>query len=122
MAKKVRQVDDEQEKEPSFDFPVFDEHAYVAKEYEVSFGMVLAGLMALGVGALSWVATSSGISWAVGVVLGFMGMIGVVPAVQAVHPRSHVYTKGDWATMIAVVFFGWLAVWFLLSDLAHTLV
>lgn len=119
MAKKVRQKsDDDEEEEPGFEFPVFDEHGFVAKEYEVTLGMALAGLIALATGLASWAATASGLNWAVGVVIGFAGMVGVIPVVGAAHPRSHVYTKGDWAALIAVVFFGWLAVWFLMSDIS----
>ncbi|MEM0129142.1 MAG: hypothetical protein QXG65_03140 [Thermoplasmata archaeon] len=116
MAKKVRAKAEAHAAEPAFEFPVFDERSFVEKEYEITLGMAIAGLLALGVGIASWAVTSSGLPWPISVVLGFASMIGLYPLVQAAHPRSHVYTRGDWAALVAVVFFGWLAVWFLFSD------
>ncbi len=118
MAKKVRTTRAEaREETPTFQFPEFDERAFVLKEYEITLGMAIAGLLALGSGIAAWAVTAAGLPWAISVVLGFLGMIGLYPIVNALHPRSHVYTRGDWAALIAVVFFGWMAVWFLFSDI-----
>jgi len=32
--------------------------------------------------------------------------------------KSAIYTKGDWAGLIALEFFGWLALWFVLLNLS----
>ncbi len=121
MAKKVRpKAADDTPAEPSFQFPAFDEQAFVSKEYEVTLGMVVAGLFTIVLGVAAWAVTAASLPWELGVAIGFGGLIGVYPLVNALHPRSHVYTRGDWAGLMAVVFFGWLAIWFMLSDvIAH---
>ncbi len=118
MAKKVRPKGEATEEEPGFEFPVFDEGAYIAKEYEISRGMAIAGLLAVAVGMAAWAGTSAGLPWYVEVVFGFAALIAVYPVVHALHPRAHVFTGGDWAALFAVVFFGWLAIWFMLLNLA----
>lgn len=121
MAKKVRpKTGTDKPSEPKFAFPVFDEAAYLRKEFEVTRGMAIAGLLAVAVGIASWAATTAGLPWAVSVVFGFVALIAVYPVVHALHPRAHVFTTGDWAALIATVFFGWLALWFMLVNLAPT--
>ncbi len=122
MAKKVRpKAADATPAEPSFQFPVFDEKAFVTKEYEVTLGMVVTGLLSVVVGIASWAVTAALASfsdaWVLSVLIGFAGLLGLHPLVNSLHPRAHVYTKGDWAGLMAVVFFGWLAIWFMLSDI-----
>jgi hypothetical protein len=118
MAKKVRPRGEAVQQEPGFEFPVFDEAAYINKEYEITRGMAIAGLLAVMVGIASWAGTSAGLPWFVEVVFGFAALFAVYPVVHALHPRAHVFTKGDWAALFAVVFFGWLALWFMLLNLA----
>ena len=120
MAKKVRPKAEVVAKEPTFSYPEFDEKAFLDKEFEISWGMVSAGLLAGGVGMASWAGTSAGLPWPVQVVFGLVGLIVVYPLVHALHPRALVFTMGDWASFIAVVFFGWLAIWFVLLDLVPT--
>lgn len=117
MAKKVRSRGETVAEEPGFEFPVFDERAFLDKEYEISRGMAIAGLLAIAVGIACWAGTSAGLPWYVQVVFGLLGLIAVYPVVHALHPRAHVFTNGDWATLFAVVFFGWLAIWFVLLNL-----
>ena len=117
MAKKVRPKADNEDAAPAFAFPVFDEAAYIKKEFEVTRGMAIAGLLAVAVGVVSWAGTSAGLPWFVQVVFGVAGMGSLYPVVHALHPRAHVFTTGDWAGFFAVVFFGWLAVWFMLLNL-----
>lgn len=120
MAKKVRPHTEEKPQEPSFQFPPFDEGAYIDKEFEISFGMAIAGLLAVAVGLISWAGTTAGLPWPVQFVFGIAGLVGLYPMVHALHPRAHVYTTGDWAALLAVVFFGWLAIWFVMLNLAPT--
>jgi len=120
MAKKVRPKSDDAAAEPAFAFPEFDEAAYLDKEFEITRGMAIAGLLAVGVGIVSWAGTSAGLPWFAQVVFGIVGLIAVYPLVHALHPRAHVFTMGDWAALFAVVFFGWLAIWFMLLNLLPT--
>lgn len=119
MAKKVRpRPTEDRPQEPGFEFPVFDEAAYLDKEFEITRGMAIAGLLAVGVGIASWAGTSAGLPWPAQIVFGIIGLIVVYPVVHALHPRAHVFSTGDWAALLATVFFGWLAIWFMLLDLA----
>lgn len=117
MAKKVRPKSDQTVQEPAFAFPEFDEAAYLNKEFEITRGMAIAGLLAVVVGIVCWAGTSAGLPWEAQVVFGLVGVVAVYPVVHALHPRAHVFAWGDWAALFAVVFFGWLAVWFMLLDL-----
>ena len=36
---------------------------------------------------------------------------------QRLRPASSEYTKGDWASLILMQTFGWLGIWFVLTDL-----
>ncbi len=120
MAKKVRGKSGTEEVEPPFEFPVFDERAFLNHEYEITRGMLIAAGIAVGLGILSWaINTAAPQVWELPPVIALVVLILLYSMVTWLHPRARIYTKGEWATLYAVVFFGWLASWFLLLDTLH---
>ena len=123
MAKKVRKKLEEEEA-AAFEFPVFDEHGFVTKEFEMMGALVLAGLIAILLGVVAWTLTASGKTGAAAAVpwaLGFLGIIASPFLIRRIRAKSSLYTKGDWAGLIALEFFGWLALWFVLLNVSPTL-
>ena len=119
MAKKVRTRPEESE-ENKFEFPVFDERAFVDHELELTYGMMLAIVFAVIAGALSGlvsVAGGSALPVAVAVVVGLAVIIASPFAIRTLRGAASGYTKGDWAGLIALQFFGWLGLWFLIGEL-----
>jgi len=117
MAKKVRRKLEEEEA-AAFGFPVFDEVAFMNKEFELTGALALAGGYAVLVGILSWAMTTSGLSWYAVLPLGIF-LVALSPfLIRRLRTKSSVYTKGDWAGLIALVFFAWLALWFVLLNLS----
>lgn len=119
MAKKMRKK--MEEATPPFEFPEFDEPAFVWKELELSSATLLAGLFAIVFGVLSWAMTVAGLPYYVPLPVGVVGTIGSLYLVQRLRENSHAYTKGDWAGLFVLVFFGWLALWFVLVNFSHGL-
>ncbi len=115
MAKKVRR-NPEAEEEAKFEFPAFDEAGFVTKELEMTAALSLASGFAVLLGVLSWAATSAGLPWWLPILVGLLGLIAAPLVIQRVRARSSLYTKGDWAGLIALVAFGWLALWFVLVN------
>lgn len=116
MAKKVRGKPGAVDEAPQFEFPVFDERAFLNHEYEITRGMLLAGGVAVLIGAVSWAIDAARLPWEIPPVMALIVLIFLHSAITWLHPRARIYTKGEWATLYAVVFFGWLASWFLLLD------
>jgi hypothetical protein len=117
MAKKVRRKLEEEE-EAAFEFPVFDEVAFVSKEFELTFALALAGAFAVLFGVLSWALSVSGLSGYIVFPLGLF-LVALSPfIIRRLRTRSSIYTKGDWAGLIALEFFAWLALWFVLLNLS----
>jgi hypothetical protein len=117
MAKKVRRKLEEEEA-AAFEFPVFDEVAFMNKEFELTGALALAGGYAVLVGILSWAMTTSGLSWYAVLPIGIV-LVALSPfLIRRLRSKSSVYTKGDWAGLIALVFFAWLALWFVLLNLS----
>jgi hypothetical protein len=117
MAKKVRRKLEEEEA-AAFEFPVFDEVAFVTKEFEMTYALALAGGFTVLVGVLSWALSVIGLFWYVVFPLGLL-LIALIPfAIRRLRARSSSYTKGDWAGLVALEFFGWLALWFVLQNLS----
>jgi hypothetical protein len=116
MAKKARKK--MEEAPPPFKFPDFDDAGFVWKELEMSSATLLAGLFAVVLGIVSWGLTISGIPWYVPFPIGAFGSIGVLFLIQRLRENSHAYTKGDWAALFVLSFFGWLALWFVLTNLS----
>jgi hypothetical protein len=119
MAKKVRQRPEETE-ESRFEFPVFDEVAYIRHELEVTLGMALAIVWAVLAGLLSTyvsIVGGSALTIAVPLALGAFVIASSFVAFPALHSTVASYTKTEWAGLIALEVFGWLGLWFLLSEI-----
>ncbi len=117
MAKKARKKMEE-DAIPAFEFPTFDEAGFVWKEYQLATATALAGLVAIVLGLVSWLMTAAGLNGFIPFGIGIAGMAGSVFLIQRIRPNSTHYTKGDWAGLLALEFFGWIAIWFLLLDIA----
>jgi len=116
MAKKARRKLEEEE-EQAFEFPVFDEETFATKEFELGGGLLVAGLLTLGIGLFSWGLSLAGLSVWIPLGLGILIVAASPYLVRRLRERSSLYTTGDWAGLIAMEFFGWFALWFLLLDL-----
>lgn len=117
MAKKVRRKLEDEEP-PAFEFPPFDEAAFAAKEYELTYGLAFACALTIFMGILSWVLSVSGFFWYVVFPIGVLLMLASPYIIGVFRARSSIYTKGDWAGFMALEFFGWLALWFVLQSLS----
>jgi hypothetical protein len=119
VAKKVRRKSEDEDF--SFEFPEFDEAGFVWKESEITVATAIAGVMALVLGLVDWGLTAVGVPWFATLALGVVAVVGSVFLIRTVRPGSKLYTTGDWAGLIALEFFGWLSIWFLLLNLAPNL-
>lgn len=119
MAKKARRKLEEEEAQ-AFEFPAFDEEAFAKKEFELGTGLLLAGLFTVLIGLLSWVLTVAGLPSLVPFGIGIAIIASSPLIIGRIRSMSSLYTKGDWAGLIAMEFFGFLALWFLLLNLAPT--
>ena len=119
MAKKARRKLEEEEAQ-AFEFPPFDEGAFAKKEFELGTGLLLAGLFTVLIGVLCWALTIVGLPSLVPFGIG-LAIIAASPLVIGrIRSMSTLFTKGDWAGLIAMEFFGFLALWFLLLNLSPT--
>ena len=116
MAKKARKKLEDEE-EAAFEFPVFDDAAFVKKEFALATGLIVAGVLTLGLGLAARALTAAGIPWWGPLLVGLLGVIATPFVISRLRTSSSLYTKGDWAGLIFFVFFGYLAIWFLLVDL-----
>lgn len=116
MAKKVRRKPDEDAEEKAFDFPVFDEAAFAAKEFQLTGAVALAGGVALLLGAFAWACTSVHLSWYVPFPIAFLLVLLSPWFLGPLLRGSTKFTKGDWAGLVFTEFFGFLAVWFVLVN------
>ncbi len=105
---------------PAFEFPQFDDSGFVWKEYELATATALAGVFALVLGLVAWILSATGLNGYIPFGLGLAGIVGSVFLIQRIRSNSRYYTKGDWAGLIALEFFGWLAIWFLLLNISPT--
>jgi hypothetical protein len=120
MAKKARKKLEE-DAEPAFEFPPFDEAGFLWKEYELGTATMFAAAMALLLGIVGWALSAAGLIWPITLAIGFAGVAGGAFVIQRLRPYSYYYTKGDWAGLLALEFFGWFAIWFLLLNISPTL-
>jgi hypothetical protein len=117
MAKKARKKL-EDDAVPAFEFPEFDAPGFLWKEFELTGATGWAGLFALLLGVMGWLFTTSPFpNGFIPLGIGIAGIVGTVFFFQKFRPKSSAYTKGDWAGLIALEFFGWMAVWFLLLNI-----
>ena len=114
MAKKARRKLDEEAEEKAFDFPVFDEVAFADKEFGLTGAVALGGVVALVLGVFAWVCTSQGLGWYIPFPIALLLALLSPAYLGRWLPKSSAFTKGDWAGVIALEFFGFLAVWFVL--------
>ena len=120
MAKKVRRKLEEEE-EPPFEFPAFDEATFAKKEYELTYGSMIATVFTIFMGILAWVLSVSGFYWYVVFPIGVLLLVASPYIFRVIRPQSSIYTRGDWAGLMALEFFGWLALWFVLVNVSPTL-
>jgi hypothetical protein len=123
VAKKAKKRMEEETTENAFEFPVFDEGQFIAHELEqtIATGIAIAVAIALGVLSfgLSRLLTDQGPGILAGVVplVVSIAIIALSPfLVQRLRPAARDYTRGDWASLILLELFGWLGIWFLLTD------
>lgn len=119
MAKKVKRKLEEEE--PAFEFPTFDEGAFVAKEFEMTGALAVAGTFSVFLGVLSWALSADGLTVWLPLVIGILAVVFSPYLIARLRRRSTIYTKSDWAGLLALEFFGWLALWFVLLNLSPTL-
>jgi hypothetical protein len=118
MAKKVRRKPDEEAEEKAFDFPVFDETAFTAKEFRLTWAVSLFSVLAVALGAFAWLCWSVPLPWYVPFPIAVV-VVGLSPSFSGrLLPGAGVFTKGDWAGLLFLEFFGFLAVWFVLVNVA----
>jgi hypothetical protein len=118
VAKKARRRQDEEAEEKAFDFPVFDEAAFAAKEFQLTGAVAIASGLALLLGVFCWFCTSVHVAWYVPFPISFLA-VALSPAyLGRILSGSTLFTKGDWAGLLALEFFGFLAVWFVLVNVA----
>lgn len=117
MAKKIRRKLEEEEA-AAFEFPVFDEASFVSKEFELASALALGAVLALALGAIAWALSIFGLPGLATFGICILAIAGSPFLIQKIRPSSSLYTKGDWAGLIALEFFGFLALWFLLENLS----
>ncbi len=117
MAKKVRRKLEEEEA-AAFEFPVFDEVAFVTKEFELMGAVIVACTITILLGLAGWALTVSGIPWFVPFLIGIVAIIFSPSLIRRLRVRSKLYTRTDWVGLLALEFFGWLALWFVLLNVA----
>jgi len=116
MAKKVRRKPDEEAEEKAFDFPVFDEASFAAKEFRLTTAISLACVLAAILGAFAWFCTNSGLWWYIPFPVAFVVVLASPWILERLMSGADVFTKGDWAGLVFTEFFGFLAVWFVLVN------
>jgi hypothetical protein len=117
MAKKVRRKPEEEEP-TAFEFPVFDEKAFAEKEFELTYALTLAGVITILLGVLSWALSVLGVWWYVVFPVGIVLIAFSPMLIRRLRSKSSVYTRSDWFGLMALEFFGWLALWFVLQNLS----
>jgi hypothetical protein len=117
MAKKARRKLEEEEA-AAFEFPPFDEDGFAKKEFELGTGLILAGVITIAIGFVSWLLSVSGLPWFVPLALGILVIAASPFLVLRLRQQATMFTKGDWAGLIAMEFFGWFALWFVLLNVA----
>jgi hypothetical protein len=113
MAKKVKAKNKEEE----FQFPPFDEEKFLQHEFEQTWADVIGAVVAILLGIVSWAIVGATALWFLPVIVALAVFIATPFLFHAIRPQSFSYKWSDWAGIIAIEFFGWLGLWFLLSDI-----
>jgi hypothetical protein len=122
MAKKVRSRP-EDTAESRFEFPVFDERAFIVHELELTLATIFSVVIAVLAGVLSAILTIYGgaaLTLAAPVAVGLVVIIFSPFLLRFLRPQANEYTRGDWAGVILLELFGWLGIWFLLAGVYGT--
>ena len=116
MAKKVRRNPEEEDPEKSFQFPPFDQQAFLNREFEQGRAMWIAVGFAGLLGGLSYLINRLGLLLVLPIVLGIT-VVALSPfLIQRLRAKARKYTRGEWAGLILLELFGWLGIWFLLLN------
>lgn len=120
MAKKARRKLEEEDETKSFQFPDFDLDAFLTHEFDISKATIVAiglalllGFVTFGIDRLLGGASPLGF---LAPLVGILGLAASPYAIQSILRSTDQFTKGDWAGLIALELFGWLALWFVLLD------
>jgi hypothetical protein len=113
MAKKARQKTEDTE--PAFEFPEFDEHGFLQHEYEQYYATVIAFVLGVVIGIVAFLVGRFSVPVEVPLGVGVAGLIGGALGIRQIRPLSKDYTKGDWASLVVLMLFGFLAFWLLLA-------
>jgi hypothetical protein len=122
MAKKKKL---EEEEAVGFEFPEFDEAAFITHETEQTYATAIAlaiaillAFTAFAIDALAGRASVGGTDPLVFVppILGVAVIIASPFLIGWLRPASSDYTKGDWASLLLIEIFGWIGIWFVLTD------
>lgn len=119
MAKKVIRKLEEDDEYRNFEFPVFDEAKFLRHEFEQTYATVLAFAFAIVVALASFGVSLTPVGALAGFGVGLVLIVATPYLVQRLRPSSSEYTRGEWAALLLLEIFGWLGVWFLLTDLLH---
>ncbi|MCI4336113.1 MAG: hypothetical protein L3K17_02820 [Thermoplasmata archaeon] len=119
MAKKVLKKLEEDDEYRHFEFPPFDEAKFLAHEFEQTSATVIAFLLAIVLGVVSYLVTRTPLGALGGLGAAVVLIVTTPWIVQRLRPQSTEYTKGEWAALLLMEIFGWMGIWFLLSDLVR---
>ena len=125
MAKKARKRLEE-EAASAFEFPEFDELAFIRHEFEQTYAMFFAVIVAIALGVASFAVDRALAGYSQPALQGLVppafsiAVIAFSPILlQRIRPAASEYTRGDWAGLIVLEIFLWLGLWFLLADVFH---
>jgi hypothetical protein len=119
VAKKAKRKIEEEE-EAKFDFPVFDDRAFVTHELELTWATLIAFGLAVLAALLSTIGQRA-LAPVIGLAIGVAFLIGGPLLIRNLRISSGDYTKGDWAGVILILFFAWLGLWFLFQSVASAI-
>lgn len=122
MAKKARKRLEEEAEASAFEFPEFDTEGFLRHEFEQSIATGLALILAVALGVVSFLLThllagpAPLFEGVVPAVVGIAVVAGSPALIGRLRSASDEYTKGDWVSLLLIEIFGWIGIWFLLTD------
>jgi len=108
----------EEEAENAFEFPEFDEKGYLAHEFEQFYATVTGFVLGVVIGVAAFGVGLTGVSVYLPLGVGLAGTAAGALVIRQLRAGSADYTKGDWAALVALMFFTFLGFWFLLANVA----
>ncbi len=125
MAKKARKRFEE-DAASSFQFPEFDEATFMRHEFEQTYAMAFAVVLATILGVVSYAIDRALVGYSQPTLQGLAPVVVAVGAIafspfllQRIRSGARDYTRGDWAGLMVLEIFLWLGLWFLLADVFH---